>query len=51
MDRNYSGEIMFLHSESDQLYSDLVNVTVGKLLITKVAYLIFVAIVNWYFFL
>ena len=28
---NYIGEIVFLRSESDQLYSELVNVTVGKL--------------------
>ena len=31
VDRNYSGKIVFLRSESDQLYSELVNVTVGKL--------------------
>ena len=29
--RNYSGEIVFLRSESDQLYSDIVNASVGKL--------------------
>ena len=31
VDRNYSGEIVFLRSESGRLYSELVNVTVGKL--------------------
>ena len=31
VDRNYRGETVFLRSESDQLYSELVNVTVGKL--------------------
>ena len=31
VDGNYSGEIVFLRSESDQLYSDIVNVSVGKL--------------------
>ncbi len=32
VNRNYSGEIVFLRSESGWLYSELVNVTVGKLL-------------------
>ena len=31
VDRNYSDEMVFLRSESDRLYSELVNVTVGKL--------------------
>ena len=31
VDRNYRGETVFLRSESDRLYSELVNVTVGKL--------------------
>ena len=41
---HYSGEIVFLHSESDQLYSDLINVTVGKL--QRLNYLAFCELVN-----
>ena len=31
VDRNYIGEVIFFRLESDQLHSELVKVTVGKL--------------------
>ena len=37
VDRNYNGEIVFLRSEADHKYSELVNVTVGKLLLVALA--------------
>ena len=37
VDRNYNGETAFLRSEADHKYSELVNVTVGKLLLVALA--------------
>ena len=35
VNESYDGQTVFIRSESDQLYSELVNVTVGELIISQ----------------